>query len=105
MNLAPTTIPYIIKTHEHIMSTPQSLLRQNDQKGMHIIIDMRAKVGNSVTSVCLPVERSPSSSLKSCAWTVVANTTKLKIIARAPILSSCWLGPGNQDMYLSQRVP
>jgi hypothetical protein len=102
MNLAPTTIPYITNAAEQILSTCHSRLRQYDQRGTPIIIDMRANIGNRVTSVRLPVKRSPSSSLKSCAWSVVANTAQLKVIARAPMLSMDGLEPGCEEYRLTR---
>jgi hypothetical protein len=69
-------------------SIPQTWVRQIDHIGSPTNMDTRAGEGCAIGSVRLPMERSPSWSLKSCAWSVVANIAMLRNTAKRALGSS-----------------
>lgn len=65
MNRSPTIAAYATNAEVQSASTSHTRDRQMDHRGRPISIEVRAKFGNAMGNVCLPIRRSPSTSLKS----------------------------------------
>ena len=77
----------MLKTTAIAMLNPHNELRQIDQSMITSISVGLAMVGAMIGRVFRPTIRSPSASLKSCAWIVVAIMPALTNIDVRPILS------------------